>query len=103
MSGNTPEEFKNYTRRTLGIFAAVLCGTFLMVGAAFAPVGSRQINVALVLAVACFNAFIVAGFLMHLFSERKMIFTVLIFTAFFTFMLFMLTLLAAHDVPHVAH
>ena len=98
----SPDAFKNYTRRTLGIFVAVLCGIVLMVAASFAPVGNRQVNIAMVLAAAVFNAFIVAGFLMHLFSERKMVYTVLIFTAFFTIMMFVLTLEAAHDVPHLA-
>jgi dihydroorotase len=99
----SPEAFKNHTRRTLCIFAAVLCGTFLMVGASFAPLPSHQTNLVLVLVAACFNAFIVAGFLMHLFSERKMIYTVLAFTAFFTIMLFILTIVAHNDVPRVAH
>jgi hypothetical protein len=36
--------------------------------------------VALILAVACINAFLVAGFLMHLLSEKKLIYTLLGFT-----------------------
>ena len=31
----------------------------------------------MILAVACANAFVVAGFLMHLISEKKMIYTLL--------------------------
>jgi hypothetical protein len=95
------EDFKNHTRRTLFIFASVLCGTFLMVGASFAPLRNPHMNLVLVLVAACCNAFIVAGFLMHLFSERKMIYTMLGFTAFFTVMLFALTWIAEHDVPQV--
>jgi hypothetical protein len=41
----------------------------------------------------------VAGFLMHLISEKKMIYTVLAFTVFFVIGLFALTLYAMHDFP----
>lgn len=96
-----PDAFKNYARRCLYIFATVLCGILLMVAASFAPLGNRDYNVALVLVVAGFNASMVAGFLMHLFSEKKMIYAVLAFTVFFFIALMFLTLLAAHDVPGV--
>ena len=101
MSELQPEAFKNYTRRCLYIFATVLCGILLMVAASFAPLHNRHYNVALVLVVAGFNACMVAGFLMHLFSEKKMIYTVLVFTVFFFISLMFLTLLGAHDVPTV--
>ena len=38
----------------------------------------------LILAVAACNAFVVAGFLMHLISEKKMVYTILAFTVFFS-------------------
>ena len=53
------------------------------------------------LATACVNAFLVAGFLMHLISERKMIYAVLAFTAFFSAGLMGLTIWAARDVPTI--
>jgi hypothetical protein len=101
MNASEPEAFKNYTRRCLYIFVAVLCGILLMVAASFAPLGNRSLNIALVLGVAGFNAVMVAGFLMHLFSEQKMIYAVLAFTVVFFIGLMSLTLLAAHDVPSV--
>ena len=45
------------------------------------------------------NAFVVAGFLMHLISEKKMIYTVLAFTVFFVAGLFGLTIYAMKDFP----
>ena len=56
-------------------------------------------KVALILAVACVNAFVVAGFLMHLMSEKKMIYTVLGFTVFFFAGLMGLTIYAMQDFP----
>lgn len=96
-----PEAWKQYTRRCIHVFIAVLCGTLLMVAASFAPLGNRHFNIALVLAAACGNAFLVAGFLMHLISERKLIYTLLIFTGIFFAGLMGLTLFAHGDIPHI--
>ena len=60
---------------------------------------SWAVKVTLILAVACCNAFVVAGFLMHLISEKKMIYTVLGFTVFFFAGLLGLTVWAMHDFP----
>ena len=49
---------------------------------------------ALILAIAVVNAFLVAGFLMHLLSEKKLIYTVLGFTVVFFIGLMGLTLWA---------
>ena len=95
-----PVDFKNYLRRCLGVFIAVLCTTSLMIWISYLPEHySWAAKVALILAVACVNAFVVAGFLMHLISEKKMIYTVLGFTAFFFAGLMGLTLYAMHDMP----
>jgi caa(3)-type oxidase subunit IV len=101
MSDLQPEAYKNYTRRCLYVFVAVMCGTLLMVTASFVPLGNRHFNIALILAAACVNAFLVAGFLMHLISERKLIYTVLIFTGIFFIGLMGLTLFAHGDVPQI--
>jgi len=101
MSDLQPEAYKNYTRRGLYIFAVVLCTTLLMVTVSFVPLGNRHFNIALILGAACVNAFLVAGFLMHLLSERKMIYTVLIFTGIVFIGLMGLTLFAHGDVPQI--
>jgi TctA family transporter len=46
-----------------------------------------------------FIAVVVAGFLMHLLSEKKMIYTTLAFTVFFFAGLMGLTIWAMHDFP----
>jgi len=101
MSDLQSEAYKNYTRRCFYVFVAVLCGTLLMVTASLVPLGNGHFNVALILTAACVNAFLVAGFLMHLISERRMIYVVLIFTGIFFIGLMGLTLYAHGDVPPV--
>ncbi len=102
MSDSHSETFAGYARRCALVFAAVLCGTLVMVGAAQAPLANHGLVIAMVLAGACVNAFLVAGYLMHLLSERKLIYALLIFTAIFFVGLMGLTIGAAHDVPTVA-
>ena len=52
-----------------------------------------------ILIIAVVNAFLVAGYLMHLLSERKLIYTVLGFTAVFFIGLLGLTLAANNGFP----
>jgi fatty acid desaturase len=99
MSESHSTDFKSYVRRCAYVFALVLAGTLAMVAASFAPIGGWPVKVAVILAVACFNAFVVAGFLMHLISEKKMIYTLLGFTIIFFAGLMGLTVYAMHDMP----
>ena len=96
-----PVDFNNYLRRCFYVFIAVLCSVSLMIWASYLPQEhfSWAVKVALILAVACCNAFVVAGFLMHLISERKMIYTLLAFTVFFFAGMMGLTLYAMQDFP----
>jgi FtsH-binding integral membrane protein len=101
MSDSHPVNFKSYLQRCIYIFIAVLCAISLMIYISYLPpqAYSWAIKVALILAVACVNAFLVAGFLMHLLSEKKLIYTVLGFTVFFFAGLMGLTLYAMQDFP----
>ena len=53
------------------------------------------------LVIACGKAFLVAGFFMHLISEKKMIYGLLSFTACFVLGLMFLTLSAYADFPRL--
>jgi uncharacterized membrane protein (UPF0136 family) len=101
MSESHPVEFNSYLRRCLYVFIVAVCAVSLMIWASYLPHEhfSWPVKVALILAVACCNAFVVAGFLMHLISEKKMIYTVLGFTVFFVAGLVGLTVWAMHDFP----
>ena len=81
-SGHSPEEVHS-VRGYIFVFIALLAGTILTVWASFIQFGSREINIAVALTIACVKAFLVAAYFMHLISERKMIYLVLGFTALF--------------------
>jgi hypothetical membrane protein len=98
MSEQSPESLGAYGKRCLIVFAAVMCLTLIMVGIFYAHLPTH-VAIALTLVGACVNAALVASFLMHLLSERKMIFIVLTFTAIFFVALMFLTISARQSVP----
>jgi caa(3)-type oxidase subunit IV len=99
MSESHSVDFNSYLRRCLYVFIVAVCMITLMIVASFLPHFGWSVKVPLILAIASVNAFVVAGFLMHLLSEKKMIYTVLGFTVFFFAGLMGLTLWAMHDFP----
>ena len=94
-----PVDFKSYLRRCLFVFLAVICTTSLMIWVSFLPGYGWTAKVGLILTIACVNALVVAGFLMHLLSEKKLVYTTLAFTLFFFAGLMGLTIWAMHDFP----
>lgn len=98
-SSDHPDHFAHHVRRYLYVFAALICGTILTVWASYIPFPSREINIAVALVIATCKAFLVAGFFMHLISERKMIYGILGFTVFFFTGLMALTIWSFHDFP----
>ena len=73
------------------VFFALLVGTLFTVWASYIDLGHHW-NIVLALVIACVKAFLVAGYFMHLVTEKKLIYTVLAFTAFFFTGLMFLTL-----------
>ena len=98
-SHDHPVDFNTYTRRCAGVLGAALIFIGLMIWTSYLPLVGWTVKVAIILAIASCNAFIVAGFLMHLLSERKMVYTILGFTISFVIGLFGLTLYAMNDFP----
>jgi cytochrome c oxidase subunit 4 len=95
---HTIQEMHHHIRRYLIVGVALAIGTGLTVWASLINFGSREINIVVALIIASGKAFLVAGFFMHLISEKKMIYAVLAFTAFFFTGLLFLTLWSmAHD------
>jgi cytochrome c oxidase subunit 4 len=94
-----PHSFAHHIRRYIWVFVALLIGTGFTVWAASIHFGSREINIAIALIIASCKAFLVAGYFMHLVSERKMIYSILAFTAFFFVGLMFLTLWSMADLP----
>ncbi len=95
-----PVSLQSYIRLCGVVFLVVLCTTSAMIATSFAHIGDGwTLKVALILAIAVVNAFLVAGYLMHLLSEKKLIYTVLVFTLFFFIGLMGLTMWAMNDFP----
>jgi len=96
---HSAEEVRKHINRYLLIGLALIIGTGLTVWAAFIDFGkvlpggeSVNWNVVVALIIACAKGFLVAGFFMHLISEKKMIYSVLAFTVFFFAALMYLTI-----------
>jgi cytochrome c oxidase subunit 4 len=95
---HTIHEMQHHVRRYLIVGVALAVGTALTVWASLINFGSREINIVVALIIASAKGFLVAGFFMHLISEKKMIYAVLATTAFFVTGLLFLTLWSmGHD------
>src|SRR6202044_2416214 len=96
-----PVDFGSYLRRCCAVLAVAFCAVALLIWVSYLPEASLgwPMKVCLILGIAACNAFVVAGFLMHLISEKKMVYTVLGFTVAFVIGLFGLTFWAMNDFP----
>jgi cytochrome c oxidase subunit 4 len=83
MSDHHAHDIKKSVRRYLFVFFALIVGTVITVGAYYVHIPSFAITVAVALFIASVKAFLVAGYFMHLISEKKMIYGILASTAFF--------------------
>jgi cytochrome c oxidase subunit 4 len=93
------EHFSHHVRRYLFVFYALLVGTVITVAASYIPFGNRAINIGVALFIAIGKASLVACYFMHLISERKMIYGIMAFTAFFFIGMMFLILSANADFP----
>ncbi|HEX7153325.1 MAG TPA: cytochrome C oxidase subunit IV family protein [Thermoanaerobaculia bacterium] len=79
---NSPEAIKKEVRRYMLVFGALLVLTVITVAVSQLHLPTGQ-AVALALFIAAIKGSLVAGFFMHLISERKFVLYVLVLTAFF--------------------
>jgi len=93
------DHFSHHIRRYLFVFYALIFGTIVTVLASYIPFGNREINIAVALFIAISKASLVACYFMHLISERKMIYGIMAFTAFFFVGLMFLTIWSFADFP----
>lgn len=80
---NDSKSVQRQVRQHVRIFAALIVFTFVTVGASYLHIESTYATVGIALAVALVEAFLVAGFMMHLSTERKIVHLVLVLTFFF--------------------
>lgn len=90
---NVQKHVKGY----LIVGAMLLAFTALTVALSYVDFGTRKANIAVAMLVALLKAGLVAGIFMHLAAEKRLIYRVLVFTAFFVLGLFWLTFLAWYD------
>ncbi len=99
MNTQAHDHFSHHVRRYLFVFYALLFGTLITVGASYIPFGNREVNIGVALFIAVCKASLVACYFMHLISERKMIYGIMGFTAFFFIGLMGLTIWSFGDFP----
>ncbi len=92
-------DISKHVRVYITVFIALLVGTFVTVALNYMHLDSVPLTIAIALFVAVIKGSLVACYFMHLISERKMIYVILIFTAFFFLGLMCLTLWSTHDFP----
>lgn len=100
MSEHSLKEINKHVKVYLTVFVALLVLTGLTVGVArfHLPV---HWAILVGLSIAFIKGFLVAGHFMHLVSEKKFIYFILILTVFFFLCLLFLPVLTASDHPHL--
>ncbi len=91
MSDHHGHDVHQEVRRYLIVFGCLFVGTILTVGAYYLHLPSVALTIAVALFIATVKAFLVAGFFMHLISEKKMIYGIMAATVFFFIGLMYLT------------
>ncbi|MCI0748829.1 MAG: cytochrome C oxidase subunit IV family protein [Verrucomicrobia subdivision 3 bacterium] len=67
----------------IAVFLGLLAGTVATVAMYYVHLDSVPLTITIALFIATVKAFLVAGFFMHLISEKKTIYAILLATAFF--------------------
>ena|SRR5688500_811357 len=81
------------------VFGALLVGTVLTVGMYYVHFESLAVTITIALFIATVKAFLVAGFFMHLISEKKTIYAMLAATVFFFAAMMYLIVWGRDEVP----
>jgi cytochrome c oxidase subunit IV len=84
MSDNhNADDVQKHVKKYLLVFYLLIVGTIVTVAVAKVHFESVALTIAIALFIACVKGFFVAGYFMHLISEKKMIYGILIATVFF--------------------
>src|SRR5438552_10607718 len=81
------------------VFVALLLGTILTVSMYYCHFQSMAVTIAVALFIATVKASLVAGFFMHLISEKKAIYAILMATVFFFAGMMYLTVWSRGEMP----
>jgi len=89
---DSAHDFQHHVKRYVIVFCWLIVGTVVTVAVSQLRISSVALTVAIALFIASVKAFLVAGYFMHLISEKKMIYGILLATVFFFAGLMYLTL-----------
>jgi cytochrome c oxidase subunit 4 len=105
MSDHGSHDVHQEVKRYVTVFVCLLIGTVATVGAYYLHLPSVALTIAVALFIASVKAFLVAGYFMHLISEKKMIYGILAATVFFFVGLMYLILWSMHpdSLIHIRH
>ncbi len=92
------EHIHKHVRTYITVFVALMALTVITVAASYLHLNLKA-TIALALFIATVKGSLVAGYFMHLISEKKTIYIVLILTVLFIAGLPFLTMLAKYDIP----
>src|SRR6266849_10666618 len=98
-SGSHSQELSRHIKVYILVFVALLFGTFLTVTMYSAHFESMAVTITIALFIATVKASLVAGFFMHLISEKKAIYAILLATVFFFAGMMYLTVWARGEMP----
>ncbi|HUR47549.1 MAG TPA: cytochrome C oxidase subunit IV family protein [Candidatus Saccharimonadales bacterium] len=99
MSDHSHADINKHVKTYILVFVALLVGTIITVGLNAVHFDSIAVTISIALFVACIKAFLVAGFFMHLISEKKAIYAVLLATVFFFAGMMYLTIWSRDEMP----
>ena len=92
-------DIASHLKTYLAVFAALLVGTVVTVSLYYVHFESMALTIAIALFIASIKSFLVAGYFMHLLTEKKVIYGIMAVTVVFFFALGGLTLWGTHDLP----
>ena len=96
MSGNDQAHIEEHIKVYLTVFGALAVLTILTVSASYLEVSNTE-AIFLALTIATIKASLVAGYFMHLITEKQTILWILILTFFFFLVLMFFPLITATD------
>jgi len=92
-------DISRHVRIYVTVFIALLIGTVITVALNYMHFDSMALTVTIALFIATIKGFLVAGFFMHLISEKKAIYAVMLVTVFFFAAMMYLTVWARDEMP----
>jgi cytochrome c oxidase subunit 4 len=92
-------DISRHVKIYITVFIALLVGTIVTVWLNAVHFDSVTVTVSIALFVAVIKAFLVAGFFMHLISEKKAIYAIMLSTVFFFAALMYLTVWSRGEIP----